>query len=242
MSLSPARGKAPRLARGLFPSYRVQVVAAAQMPPKDGRHGRSGKICQVDPRDPSALRAAERDLQRQRRLLQQRRRRILQFVEDVALLLFVWTCPDTTLCQAYLESEKIAADTSGVTLKDIERRYLSLSSAQINGMMDKATTVGARTLQKAERFKREFALARWIETENSKKGNAPTAALVQVHMSQSTDLVSISQEDMAVDTPVKVSTKWVQRFRKRWRLARGRFVPRDHLPLNAVREKAPVSN
>ena len=68
-------------------------------------------------------------------------------------------------------------------MDELQPRYLNEEVAEINAISERDNKVGSRKLEEAVRFQREFALARWIETENSTKGNAPTAALVQSHLS-----------------------------------------------------------
>ena len=123
---------------------------------------------------------AEREVEVRRRmlLLQRRRQRLLHFFSDVAFILFVWTVPDTTLCSAFLESQPKGEEKSRLTVDELQNWYLAATVGQINAIEDKDKSVGARKLSAAARFQRDFALARWVETENSTKGNAPTVALV----------------------------------------------------------------
>ena len=188
----------------------------------------------------AGLNAAESEVRRRRKLLQRKHKRLAEFVADVAFILFVWTCPDTVLCQAYLDSQGIPEGDDGLGIHHMQERYMSVDVAQINAIVEKDASVGKRKLQKAEQFQRDFSLAHWIEAENRAKGNAPTVSLVITHLAQDqagprTPSVTLGKPD-----PSQVSTKWVQRFRKRWRLGRGRFAARDHLPLETVRDKAGV--
>ena len=192
----------------------------------------AGPPCLLD------VKAAEVEVRRRMHLLQRRRKRLMQFFADVAFILFVWTVPDTTLCSAYLESQPKGEEQSSLTVDELQQRYLAATVGKINAIVDKDKSVGARKLSAAARFQRDFALARWIETENSTKGNAPTVALVQAHLSKEVKLPLTNGAALIARPPSKVSSKWVQRFRKRCNLTRGRFAARAHLPLEAARDKA----
>ena len=186
------------------------------------------------------VKAAESELRRQRELLRRKRKRLLDFVGDVAFILFVWAVPDTTPCAAYLESQRVSERDSAFTLEEIQQRYLQASVADLNAIADRAKQVGQRKLQAAARFQREFSLARWVEKENTTKGNAPTVALVQAQLSRELDPVTAQTSASHSSASSLVSTKWVQRFRKRWKLTRGRFPAREHVPLEVLRCKASV--
>ena len=208
------------------------------MPPK--RFSNSSPCLPSNAGTPSLLEleTAEKGLQRKLMLLQRRKRRATKFVADVAFILFVWTVPDTTLCSAYLESQLQEYEGSGLTVEELQRRYLAASVDQINAISDRNKCVGVWKLQTAANFQRDAALAHWIETENTVKGNAPTAALVQSHLSKEVVLPLKDGPALLPRAPSKVSSKWVQRFRKRCHFTRGRFGARGRLPLDAVREKA----
>ena len=210
------------------------------MPPKkknSSTHCTSGDagLCRL-----ADVKAAESELRRRRLLLQRQQQRLRHFVADVAFILFVWAAPDTKLCAAYLQSQQLEGDACGCTVDEVQQRYLQVEVAEMNAISEKQKTIGQRKLDEATRFQREFTLAQWIEHENSKKGNAPTVALVQSHLSQGVRIAGTDKVASCHCAPADVSTKWVQRFRKRWHLTRGRFAARERVPLDALREKASV--
>ena len=84
---------------------------------------------------------AER-LKRDRRALQHREKRLGNFIADVAFILFVWACPDTLLCQAYLAQNQGQADGKELTIADIEERYVSASIEHINAIQEKTNMLG----------------------------------------------------------------------------------------------------
>ena len=170
------------------------------------------------------MKAAEVEVRRRMLLLQRRRTRLLQFCADVAFILFVWTVPDTTLCSAYLESQPNGEERNSRTVDELQQWYLAATLTEINAIADKDKSVGARKLSTATRFQRDFASAQWVETENSTKGNAPTVALVQAHLSNEVELPLGTGAALFACPPTQFSSKWVQRFRKRCSLTRGSFA------------------
>ena len=108
---------------------------------------------------------------------------------------------------------------------------------QINAIAKKDKSVEARKLSAEERFQRDFALARWIETENSTNGNAPTVALVQSHLSKEVKVPITNGAALIARPPSKVSSKRVLRFRKRRSVTGGRFAAQGHRPLETVHNK-----
>ena len=182
--------------------------------------------------------AAERTtLMAARRALQKRVKRKTEFLRDVGFVLFVWACPSTTMCQAYLDREQqTATEEAIVDIDGIERRYLNTTVEVINAVLDRCGGVGKKALQTAERFRRDFELARWIETENAKKGIAPTSNAVCEHMAKSMQAAESSEEGSCMRKKCP-STKWVQRFRARWNFKRSSFQPREHLAADLLREK-----
>ena len=169
--------------------------------------------------------------------LQKRAKRKIELLRDVAFVLLVWACPSTTMCEAYLEREqRTAIGESIVDVDEIERRYLNSTVEIINAVMDRSGGVGKRALQTAQRFRRDFELVHWIETENVNKGIAPTADAVCEHMAKSMRGTNNS-EDVACMQKRHLSTKWVQRFRRRCHMRRGSFQPKEVLAVDVLRDK-----
>lgn len=175
---------------------------------------------------------------RERKLQQQREKRLTGFITDVAFILFVWTCPCAHLCQAYLAAQLAKGSQEHLpTLEQIELRYLEADIAEINAVMEKKPEVGQRKIETAARFQRDFNLSQWIESQNIEKGVAPTIALVQQHLQEAVVCTDAGGEPFAPPGPMQPSTKWVQRFRTRWGMKRGRFQPRDRVPVEELRMK-----
>ena len=184
------------------------------------------------------LKQEEGRLRRQRRALQDKERRQESFVADVAFILFVWTCPDPLLCHAYLAHRQVRSGARGCSVAEIEDRYLSTTIDHINAIHARNDHIGKRKIATAERYLREFRLARWIDAKNANKGNAPTVALVQQMLARSSDDAEQAGKVNAAETHARVSTKWVQRFRQKWGFTRGRFSARDRIPVAELRDKA----
>ena len=83
---------------------------------------------------PERLKQEEERFRRQRRALQQQERGMESFIADVAFILFVWMCPDPLPCHAYLTHQQVHSDQKGLSVADIEDRYLSASIDHINAI------------------------------------------------------------------------------------------------------------
>ena len=81
-------------------------------------------------------------LTRQRRALQQKEKRVQGSIADVAFILFVWTCPDTSLCHAYLAHQQMTSDPNNLSVAKIQDRYLSAGIDHINAIQDKTDHIG----------------------------------------------------------------------------------------------------
>ena len=80
----------------------------------------------------------------------------------------------------------------------------------------------------------------WIEAESAKKGNAPTAALVQERLHRSCEESVHTDKTNGASNKAKVTTTWVQRFRQKWGFTRGRFHARDRIPVAELRERSSI--
>ena len=188
------------------------------------------------------LEQQNKKLQQEKLLLKRRGKRRSEFIADVAFTLFVWSCPCGALCQAYLAQELSSTPTENeLQFEDVEKRYLGASLETINAIMAKTGALGKRKLDAAYRFQRDFNLAGWIEQENARKGIAPTVSLVLRHLSSQKEPDDKSGETMAVKDKLVPSSKWVQRFRRRWQLKHGRFGARDRVLVEELRSKANLS-
>ena len=84
----------------------------------------------------------------------------------------------------------------------------------------------------AERFVKQYALQAWVRHENEAKGLALSTRIVQrqVLLAGATAVADNPDGHIDAESRSLPSTKWVQRFRRRWPLRRGAFLPR-HAPL-----------
>ena len=161
------------------------------------------------------------------------------FIEDVAFILLVWSAPCTLLSHAYLrlKSKSTPAD-SVVQMENVEKRYLQTPVDEINEIMYGESKCRKKHIDEATRFRMEFDLALWIDQQNSQRGVAPTVSLVQRHMMRQAKSSQQLSEPVALSTPVTRSTTWIQRFRQRWNLERGRFSARETISVDDLRNKA----
>ena len=94
----------------------------------------------------------------------------------------------------------------------------------------------------AERFQSQHSLFTWIQTQNDTKGVAPNTTMVLKFLSQKTvePVATATQSNALIDKTVSVS--WVQRFRRRWALKRGKFMPGERMTCDQIGQKVTLPN
>ena len=80
----------------------------------------------------------------------------------------------------------------------------------------------------------------WIAEENESKGLAPTTVLVQRRLLLEDRIYGPLQPHRRALSLSPVSSKWVQRFRRQWKLRRGAYQPRETLPQDVLLHRAPL--
>ena len=80
----------------------------------------------------------------------------------------------------------------------------------------------------------------WIAEENESKGLAPTTVLVQRRLLLEDRIYGPLQPHRRALSLSPVSSKWVQRFRRQWKLRLGANQPRETLPQDVLLPRAPL--
>ena len=161
---------------------------------------------------------------------------------DIALTILAWTSPDTNCVAAYLDGERQRRGAGRPTpsLEEVVGRYFAASPASLAALAAPTGEPPRAPAARARRFVKQYDLQAWVRHENEAKGLAPSTGLVQRQ-------VLLAAAPAAADNPVgqiaaeslsPPSTKWVQRFRRRWSLRRGSFSPRHAPPLHELRQRA----
>ena len=119
-------------------------------------------------------------------------------------------------------------------------RHMAATPAGLDALAAPSGVRACAAFAQAERFVKQYALQAWVRHENEAKGLAPSTGLVQRQ-------VLLAAAPAAADNPVgqiaaeslsPPSSKWVQRFRRRWSLRRGSFSPRHAPPRHVLRQRA----
>ena len=161
---------------------------------------------------------------------------------DIALTILAWTSPDTKCVAAYLDGERQRRGVGRPTpsLEEVMGRYFAASPASLAALAAPTGEPPRVPAARARRFVKQYELQAWVRHENEAKGLAPTTGLVQrqVLLSGTTAVEGNPHGDIAEESLSPPSTKWVQRFRRRWALRRGAFSPRAAPPLHVLRQRA----
>ena len=177
------------------------------------------------------------------RNLQAQQARLRKFIFDVCFILYVWSVPSGFLALAYAaHARRINNYDANVSMEELEERFLHTDMAVLTAISSRVGVESKRALAEASRFEREHSLFQWIQNENDAKGVAPNTTMVRQHLAaQRVEPVATSVQPSTIPGKVK-SISWVQRFRKRWALKRGSFMPGEQMSQEAVGEKVTCSN
>ena len=158
---------------------------------------------------------------------------------SVARLLVEWTYPSTAAAEAFLN--EAALDVDGYAIADANALLAELED-RAAGRDAGAPLPGAATpteVRRAERYLQAHSLHEWVRKQNLEKGLAPTTRLVQSRVFQEATAEPSGQAAAARPEGRRVSTKWVQRFCRAWRLRRGSYAPRETLPQDVLLSRVP---
>ena len=170
--------------------------------------------------------------------LKRKQERLRKWIADVCFVLFVWTAPAGSVALAYaahVATTKMC--DAKVCLEDLEERYLNTSVLALRAIASKEGGMSKTVFAEAKRFQAEQSLLHWIRDQNDLKGVAPNTNMVQRQLARpAVEPVATATESCACDQRA-VSISWVQRFRRRWALRRGKFMPGERLTPDVIRAK-----
>ena len=155
--------------------------------------------------------------------------------------MLVWTSPETEPVQLFLSQESAKHEDEAVpTLENVVAEYMSLSIEAMWMLGAGGRETPARAMALARTFMRKQDLHAWIAEQNESKGLAPSTVLLQRRLLLHGRLYGPLQPDRRALSLSPVSSKWVQRFRRQWKLRRGAFQPRETLPQDVLLRRAPL--
>ena len=183
----------------------------------------------------------QRELDRARnaeRNLRRKEERMRNFILDVCFILFVWCAPSGSLALAYAaHATSTKKHDAEVRIEQLQRRYLETDLDTLSAINTKDAGMSKRAFAEADRFQSQFDLFQWIETQNDAKGVAPNTTMVRNHVVRKSMEPTGNASPTGALVAKSVSVSWVQRFRKRWALKRGRFMPGERLPRDVIGDK-----
>ena len=196
----------------------------------------------------AALQQRQRALHAQKRALehslqrQQRQAALLRTVlQRAALLVIAWTSPETEPAELFLAQAKAKHDHAVVpTLECVLAEYMALSLVALSLLAAGGRGTPARALALARNFMRKCDVRTWIAEQNESKGLAPTTVLVQRRLLLHDRIYGPLRPHRRALSLSPVSSKWVQRFRRLWKLQRGAHQPRETLPQDVLLHRAPL--
>ena len=160
----------------------------------------------------------------------------------VAFVLRVQEDPSSTLHIDYLR--KIFADRLSCTdLQEAsEKIETQIDDANLQQIMcirnGSCETIAASVFRLAKRFQTEAAVHAWVVNQNVMQGIAPPSRSVSAVRRALLGSVEPTKADLEMSLPLKAGEKkWVQRFRRRWGLSRGRLPAGDVVPVEELRSK-----
>ena len=172
------------------------------------------------------------------RSFHRKEKRLRGSILDICFILFVWSAPSGALALAFAahaeNNKKCKVDVSEQML---EERYLQTPIGILSAIESRRGGASKAAIGQAARFEKEYNLLQWIKGHNDTKGIAPNTAMVKKHIAQHhvEPVATVLQHDTS--EAGLVSTSWVQRFRKRWSLIRGRFSPGEHMSSDLISSK-----
>ena len=175
--------------------------------------------------------------------LQEKEARLRKSIFDVCFILYVWCVPSGVLALAYAaHARHVRNYDANISMEDLEEQFLRTDMADLTAISSRVGGRSKRALAEAGRFEREHSLFQWIQNENDAKGVAPNTSMVRQHLAaRRVEPVATSVQCGAMAGKVK-SVSWVQRFRKRWALKRGSFMPGERMSQEVIGEKVTPSN
>ena len=162
-----------------------------------------------------------------------------------------WHIASVAFCHHPEHGENIAtqilrrySDCFNIQTKDfvtqLQKRFLDTTVDQLVNWLEWKTGLTRREEEQARQLVHELNLISWIDAQNQHQGVSPTPALVWEKRCELT--VSQTPPRLAWEPHCTqrtfASVKWMQRFKRRWRLVSGKLPIGDIVPLPDMRTKA----
>ena len=161
-----------------------------------------------------------------------------QDVVDVAFILFVRGCPNYTVALEYAsrEFEKLNLPVLPHIQKQLEDRYLATSLEDLMQIADGASLLAAKWHRQVLHFEQDLQIHHSIERQNVGKGLAPSPRVVLRHL-QTSQQTSAERTGHWRMISSSASSKWMQRFRQRWKMSLGTYPSEEKLTVETMRHK-----
>ena len=157
-----------------------------------------------------------------------------QDVVDVAFILFVRGCPNYTVALEYAsrEFEKLNLPVLPEIQKRLEDRYLATSLEYLMQIADGASVLAVKWHRQVLHFEQDLQIHHWIERQNV----APSPRVVLRHL-QTSPQISAQRSGRWRMMSSSASSKWMQRFRQRWKMSLGIYPSGEKLTVETMRDK-----
>lgn len=184
--------------------------------------------------DKQEQKAAQQELRKLHRARASRDR----FSREVALVLLARAAPEKDVAVQYLASRGVS-DTANVLniIATLQDKILDMPVDGLAQILD-GQGMPRTVMREAQRYEQEVALHHWVRIQNVEKGVAPETNLTLRHMKDNSNAYSSLGNTPWRGRSYAAGRKWLQRFRRRWRMTLGRYPSRERLSPELMREKA----
>jgi hypothetical protein len=192
-----------------------------------------------------ALRSTQVQLHAQLKQQAKQKKREVNRLWAVAFTLFVWSLPNSKLGLHYL---RVKGDTLYAHQTDEEldaalaEQYLAWPLPRLNQIYEQSGYYGKAVFADATAFSTDLHVLKWVENMNLAQGIAPSYRMAGTFRDTLAAGPADSREPLRLKRGAVASSKWVQRFRKRWRLGLEKIAPLNIMPKTILQEKVLVSD
>ena len=191
-----------------------------------------------------ALRSRQVQLQAQLKQQAKQKKREVNRLWAVAFTLFVWSVPNAKLSLRYLRlrgDALYAAQTDAELDAALAEQYLAWPQDRLNQIYAQSGYYGKAVFADASAFSTDLQVLKWVENMNLGQGIAPSYRMAGTFRDTLAAGPADSREPLRLKRGPVASSKWVQRFRKRWRLSLEKIAPLNIMPKTVLQEKVLVS-
>ena len=140
------------------------------------------------------------------------------------------TSPNAELAMAYAaHAHRQGKDIETITEEYLQERYLQTSIEELANIMS-GQGLDPREIREARRFQQEHTLHHWIEVQNVQKGLAPSSARILLEAERLEQRKHGDSRLPFAETSDVAKTKWMQRFKQRWNVKKGKFQAGECVP------------